>query len=327
VTLRRVLFLLALLPALVIPATRPAGARIVDGVIAVVNGDPVTYSEFRESVAEMLRIPEGDADLYLREERNRSRILQGIETLVESVLVRQRLETLGQAVSDTEVEQAVLSVQKNNGMSADEFRAALEREGVTPLAFRRRIRWQMERGAIVRALRIKAVTVTEEEVRRYFEENEERFRKGGEVRVEILYLPVPEATAGDGEEAVAQRIAAQQAAEGIRAGLTLAEALRLVAPTVPGATVMEPGFLKTEELAPEIGREVARLRTGEVSSPVFTAEGGFIVRVLERRGGTLPPFEELRERLTEELVDRRSEQSYSDILTELKREATIDIRL
>lgn len=326
-TLRRILILLALLPALVAPAVRPAGARIVDGVVAVVNGDPVTYSEFRESVAEMLRIPEGDADLYLREERNRSRILQGIETLVESVLVRQRLETLGQAVSDTEVEQAVLSVQKNNGMSADEFRAALEREGITPHAFRRRIRWQMERGAIVRALRIKAVTVTEEEVRRYFEENEERFRKEGEVRVEILYLPVPEASAEDGEEAVAQRIAAQQAADGIRAGLTLAEALRLVTPTVPGAAVMEPGFLKTEELAPEIGREVARLRTGEVSSPVFTAEGGFIVRVLERRGGTLPPFEELRETLTEELVDRRSEQSYADILTELKREATIDIRL
>ncbi|GAB4369062.1 MAG: peptidyl-prolyl cis-trans isomerase [Deltaproteobacteria bacterium] len=324
-TRRRILFLLALAAAGFVAAARATDARIVDGVVAVVNGEPVTYSEFRESVAEMLRIPEGDADLYLREERNRSRILQGIETLVESVLVRQRLVALGQEVSDKEVEQAVRSVQRDNRMSEEEFRAALEREGITPQAFRRRIRWQMERGAIVRALRMKAVTVTEEEVRRYYAENEERFRKGGEVRVEILHLPVP--AAGDGDEAVGPRIAARRAADAIRAGLTLAEAVRLVAPTVPGASVMEPGFLKTEELAPEIGREVERLRTGEVSSPVFTAEGGFIVRVLERRGGTAPPFEELRERLTEELVDRRSEQSYAEILTELKREATIDIRL
>lgn len=327
-TLRRILFLLVLAAVGFASAARPTAARLVDGVVAVVNGEPVTFSEFRESVAEMLRIPEGDADLYLREERSRPRVLQGIETLVESVLVRQRLEALGQSVSDREVEQAVLSVQKNNGMSAEQFRSALEQEGITPQAFRRRIRWQMERGAIVRALRIKAVTVTEEEVRRYFEENEERFRKGGEIRMEILHMPLPEpAAGGGGEEAIALRIAAQQAAEGVRAGLTLTEALRLVVPTVPGATVMEPGFLKTEELAPEIGREAARLRSGEVSPPVFTPEGGFIVRVLERRGGTLPPFEELRERLTEELVDRRSEQSYSDILTELKREATIDIRL
>lgn len=315
--------LLAGLLAVVVPRS---DARIVDGVVAVVNGDPVTFSEFRESVAEMLGIPEGDADLYLREERDRSRVLKGIETLVESVLVRQRLEALGQGISDKEVEQAVVSVQKNNGMSAEEFQAALEREGLSPSAFRRRIRWQMERGAIVRALKLRAVTVTEEEVRLYFEENEERFRKGGEIRVEILHLPVPPMVEGS-EQAVASRIAAQKAAEGIRAGLSFAEAVRLVNPTVPGATVMEPGFLKTEELTPEIGREVDRLRTGQVSSPVFTPEGGFIVRVLERRGGTAPPFEELRSRLTEELVDRRSEQSYADILSDLKREATIDIRL
>lgn len=323
---RGILLLCFLLPGVLAVVPRTAGARLVDGVVAVVNGDPVTFSEFRESVAEMLGIPEGDADLYLREERDRSRILKGIETIVESVLVRQRLESLGQAVTDKEVDQAVASVRNGNGMSEEEFRFALEREGISPSAFRRRIRWQMERGAIVRALRLKSVTVTEEEVRRYFEKHEERFRKGGEIRVEILYLPVPSPEEGN-EQAVATRIAAQQAAEGIRAGLSFDEAVRLVVPAVPGASVMEPGFLKTEELAPEIGREVSRLRTGEISSPVFTAEGGFIVRVLERRGGAAPPFEEFRDRLHEELVDLRSEQSYADILSELKREATIDIRL
>jgi len=323
---RRILLLLLLFPGLLVSAAPTAEARVVDGVVAVVNGAPVTFSEFRESVSEMLGIPEGDADLYLRLERDRARVLKGIETMVELVLVRQRLEALGQAVSDKEVDQAVVSVQDGNQLSAEEFQAALEREGLSLPAFRRRIRWQMERGAIVRALKMRAVTVTEEEVRRYYEENEERFRKGGEIRVEILHLPAPPAEEGS-ERAVATRIAAQQAAEGVRSGLSFAEAVRLVTPAVPNASAMEPGFLRTEELASEIGREVERLRTGEVSSPVFTAEGGFIVRVLERRGGTPPPFEELRAKLTEELVDRRSEQSYADILSELKGEATIDIRL
>jgi len=326
VRIRGIPVLFFLLPGLLFFAAPTAHARVVDGVVAVVNGAPVTFSEFRESVAEMLGIPEGDADHYLRVERDLARVLRGIETLVESVLVRQRLEALGQAVSDKEVDQAVVSVQKNNGMSAEEFQMALEREGTSLPAFQRRIRWQMERGAIVRALKMRAVTVTEEEVRQYFEANEERFRTGGEIRVEILYLPVPPMGEGS-EQAVAPRIAAQQAAEGIRAGLSFADALPLVLPTVPGAMAMEPGFMKTDELAPEIGREVERLRTGDVSSPVFTAEGGFIVRVLERRGGTPPPFEELRVKLTEELVDRRSEKAYADILSELKAEATIDIRL
>jgi len=305
---------------------REAAARLVDGVVAVVSGEPVTFSEFRESVAETLGISEGDTDVYLREERDRGRVLKGLETLIESVLVRQKLEQLGQAVSDREVEQAVEAVRKNSGMAEEEFRAALEQEGLSPAAYRRRLRWQMERGAIVRALEFRAVTVTEEEVRSYFEENAERFRKGGEIRMEILFLPLPPGEE-DGEPAVAPRIAAQQAAEGFRAGMSLADAVRLVSGAVPGAAVMEPGFVKTEDLAPEIGREVQRLRTGEVSPPVFTGEGGFLVKVLERRGGTLPEFPELKRPLTDELVDRRSEKAYADILAELKQEATIDIRL
>lgn len=305
---------------------REAGARVVDGVVAVVSGEPVTFSEFRESVAETLGIPEGDADHYLREERDRGRILKGLETLIESVLVRQKLEALGHAVADKEVEQAVESVRKGNGMTEEEFRVALEQGGLSLAAYRRRLRWQMERGAVVRALKLRAVTVTEEEVLAYFEEHAERFRKGGEIRVEILFLPLPPGEE-DGEPAVAPRIAAQQASEGIRAGMSFPEAVRLVSGTVPGAAVMEPGFLDTEDLAPEIGREVKRLRTGEVSLPVFTGEGGFLVKVLERRGGTLPEFSGMKSALTEELVDRRSEKAYSDILTELKQEATIDIRL
>jgi len=42
----------------------PVRARTVDGVVAVVNDEPITFSEFRESVAESLGIPEGDADIH-----------------------------------------------------------------------------------------------------------------------------------------------------------------------------------------------------------------------------------------------------------------------
>jgi hypothetical protein len=41
----------------------------------------------------------------------------------------------------------------------------------------------------------------------------------------------------------------------------------------------------------------------------------------------LPEFAELSDTLREELADRRSEKAYSDILAELKKSASIDIRL
>lgn len=303
-----------------------SAARIVDGIVAVVNDEPITYSEFRESVAENMGIPEGDADIYLREETDRNRILSGIETLVDSVLVRQALAKLGDSVSGRAVDRAVDSVMKSNKMSEAEFRQLLASEGISPNAYRRRIRWQLERSAIVRAKKMKEVTVTEEEMRAFFRENAERFLKGGEVRLETLYLPFPAGT--DNADAIARtRIAAQQAADYVRSGMTFDEVARLLGSGVPDASVVSSDFVKTDDLVPEIAREVHLLKTGQASPPVSAGSGIYLVKVLGRRGGSLPEFSTVKEALQEELVNRRSERAFAEILVELKKAATIDVHL
>ena len=320
-----------LFPALVlllglVAAGSPAGARIVDGVVAVVNDEPITFSEYRESVAETLGIPEGDADIYLREETDRKRILTGLEKLIETVLVRQELKRIGESISDKEVDQAVESVRKSSDLSEEDFRVLLEQEGLSLEGYRRRIRWQLERGAVVRARKLKEVTVTEEEVRAYFRENEERFLVGAEVRLEVLVLPSPASEAGTDND-VRIRIAAQQASDLLRSGSTLPEVSGLLASTVPGAEVISSDFVKEEDLVPEIGKEVHRLKKGEISPPLFVKDGAHLIKVLDRRGGTLPEFSSVKGSLTEELTDRRSERAFDDILVDLKKAATVDIRL
>lgn len=303
-----------------------AHPKIVDGIVAVVNGEPITFSEFRESTAETLGIPEGDADIYLREEKDRSRILDRLESLVDEVLVRQELEKIGQPVTVRDVDRAVESVMRGSDMSEAAFRETLAREGVTPSAYRERIRWQMERGSIVRAKKLKEVTITEEEARTYFRETAERFLTGAEVRLETLFLPFPAEDAG--AEATARvRIAAQHAAEYAESGMSLPEAAGLLSSEVPGVLAVSSEFLRMEDLIPEIAKEVRRLRTGETSQPVFSETGVYLVKVLERRGGTLPEYSDVKAAITEELVDRRSERAFEEILEELKKAATIDIHL
>jgi peptidyl-prolyl cis-trans isomerase SurA len=301
-------------------------ARVIDGVVAVVGEDPVTFSEVRDAVADGLGIPTGDADLYLREEKNSRRILYWVETLVDSVLVRRELERIGQPVSDPEIARALESIRKNNNLTEAEVSEALARDGMTLPGYRARLRWQMERGAIVRAKKLKDVTVTEEEVKAYFRENADRFREGGEVLLETLHLPFPPEEAGT-ERDVRLRIAAQQAGEYVRSGRTFAEAADLLSTSLHGASVMSSGFVNKADLLPEIQKEIRKLRTGETSSPFFTEGGAYLITVKERRGGVLPEFAMLSGTLTEELADRRSEKAYADLLAELKKAASIDIRL
>ena len=300
--------------------------RVIDGVVALVNEEPVTFSEVRESVSEGMGIPVGDADALLREERDPRAVLRWIEALVDSVLVRKELEKLGQPIAEGEIDKAVESVRNANGMSQAQFNELLGKEGVSLPAYRRRIRWQMERGAIVRARKFKEVTVTESEVRDFFKESGERFLVGAQVRLETLFFPIASPSARD-EDAAQARIAVQQAAEAVRAGRTFAEAQSLVRGTFPGVQRNDVDFMTTEDLLPELQREVRRLRAGESSLPFFSETGVWLLRVVERRGGTPGDFSAVKDSLTEELTDRRSEKAYSDLLSELKRSASIDVRL
>lgn len=300
--------------------------RVIDGVVALVNEEPVTFSEVRESVSEGMGIPVGDADALLREEHDSRSVLRWIEALVDSVLVRKELEKLGQPIAETEIDKAVESVRKANNLNEAQFNELLGKEGISLPAYRRRIRWQMERGAIVRARKHKEVMVTESEVRDYFRESGERFLVGAKVQVETLFFPIDSAPSA-GLDAAQARIAVQQAAEAIREGRTFAEAEASVRGTFPKVQLHASGFVTTEDLFPELQREVRRLRAGEVSPPFFTEAGAYLLRVVERRGGAPGDFSAVKDTLTEELTDRRSEKAFADILSELKRSASIDVRL
>jgi peptidyl-prolyl cis-trans isomerase SurA len=304
----------------------PAYPRVIDGVVALVNEEPVTFSEVREEVAEGMGIPVGDADTFLREERDRATVLRWIDGLVESVLVRTELAKQGQQVSEAEVDRAVDSVRKSNGVNEAQFVEILSREGLSMPAYRRRVRWQLERGAIVRARKFKEVTVTEDEVREYFRENAERFLVGAQVRLETMFFPVPSSESA-AEVAPRARFAAQQASDLIRAGKSLPEALEAVRGTFPDTRVLSGQLLPTEDLLPEVQKEVHRLRTGETSQPFAAEEGIYIVRVVERRGGTPGDFTQVKDALTDELTTRRSERAFADILEELKKSASIDVHL
>ncbi len=319
-------FLSVMAGAAVLLSSVPAFPRVIDGVVALVNDEPITYSEVREEVAGGMGMPLGDADVFLREQRDVQGVLRWINGLVEAFLVRAELKKKGQSVTEKELDRAIENVRKANRVDEAQFAELLAREGLTLPAFRNRIRLQLERGAIIRELKFKEVTVTEDEVRDYFRESAERFFVGGEVRVEALYFPITSETARE-EQAGRARYSARLASGAVRQGRPLADGLEAARAVFPDVQLVSGDFVPAEDLMPEMRQEIGRLRSGERSEPFAAGEGVYIVRVVERRGGKAQEFSEVRAPLTEELMDRRSERALADILKELKKSASIDVRL
>ena len=243
--------------------------------------------------------------------------------LVDSVLVRKEAEKLGQPIAEGEIDKAVESVRKANGMSEAQFAELLGKEGISLPAYRRRLRWQMERsdrpGAQVQG-------------------------GHGDGKRGARLLPgergtVPRWGRRSGSRRSSSRSPPRSPRRRRRAG---ADRRAAGGRGGPGGTHLRRGagvgsrnvslsihaadFVTTEDLLPEPAAGSSPSAGRESSSPFFAEAGAYLLRVVERRGDARG-FLRGEGRFDRGLTDRRSEKAYSDLLSELKRSASIDVRL
>lgn len=142
--------------------------------------------------------------------------------------------------------------------------------------------------------------VADADVRRYYEENEEQFRRTEGARLKVAYIPL---TVTDADrEAVIGR--ARELREEIVTGADFA-ALARTESTDPGSREQggDLGTFQRGQMVPQFDSVVFSLPVGEVSEPVVTPYGVHLIEVLEREGDQararhiLLPFEKREEEL------------------------------
>jgi peptidyl-prolyl cis-trans isomerase SurA len=81
------------------------------------------------------------------------------------------------------------------------------------------------------------------------------------------------------------------------------------------------------ELAEPFISAAAGLSVGQVSDVVETPQGFHILRLDEKNPGRIPAFEEVRDRLSNMILERKRKEAISGWTEKLKKEAHIEIRL
>jgi len=251
------------------PAAAPSSDDVMDRVICVVNNDAITLYELEEAEAHYLyetkeQMPTGDARKALRE-----RLLG---TIIENRIQLQQAERDKIVVDDVEItEQLQDIVKKVNARSQMEFEEALKAQGLTLDAVRKRIKDQIMVQRLTRRKVALRVSITEQEIDRYLEENRSKLEVGlGFEARHILFLP----ESGKGEEGWK---GAQQKAEQVYARLREGEDFGALAKEYSedpsGKDGGNLGALKRGELAPEIEAAILKLNPGQYSAPFRSAVG------------------------------------------------------
>jgi parvulin-like peptidyl-prolyl isomerase len=89
----------------------------------------------------------------------------------------------------------------------------------------------------------------------------------------------------------------------------------------------ELGYFRKGELLPAFEKEALRLRIGEVSGIIRTEYGFHLIKLLDRRGGDAPPFEEIKEKVHADYLEREKENAIQQFLSTLKEKSVIEIKL
>ena len=177
----------ALLGAGVLSLSASSRAEIIERVVAKVNGDIVTQSEFEArqlAAVQAARIAPDQVESYLRQ--NNARILQ---EAVDDLLITQRAADLGIKLRPEYVQDVIEGIKKENNIPDDaELKRQLRREGMSLDDLKRNIeRSVLRRQVLSRELEQKT-TVTEAEAKAEYEQHKAEYGKSASVHLQEIVV-------------------------------------------------------------------------------------------------------------------------------------------
>jgi peptidyl-prolyl cis-trans isomerase SurA len=305
-----------LLPSLLL-VPRAARAETIERVVAKVNGQIITLSEFQArqiAAAQGARVDPGSVAAFLRQ--NNARILQ---EAIDEILILQKAEDAGIRAPAAWIDEAIEGIKKENRIETDEqMQAALEREGLTLAELRQNI----ERGVVRRI-------VMQRDVQPKIEASE------ADVRAEYERLKATEftrpATVTLQEILIAEDrggvTLARELAEKARAGEDFQALARTYSSAPSRTNGGDLGQLAQGDLHPSLEKLAFELPVGAVSDPL-PVEGGYrLIRVVAKTTGSTTPFDAVRDRVRERVMMARFDQAYEEFVAELRKSSVVELRV
>lgn len=287
---------------------------VIERVMARVNSQIVTLSEFEArqlAAVQAARVPEGEIEAFLRQ--NNAKLL---EEAMEELLLVDRAATLGMKLRPEYLDQVVEDIKKEQNIaSEEEFLAQLKREGLTIDALRRNI----ERQVVVRQVRSRDIDpkaqVSEADVRAEYER-----RKGADftrkATVHLMEIVLKGEGAATAAGALVERLKKGEDFE------TLARAHSTSGSRAAGGDL---GRVEPADLNPALSSAIAELRPGQVSAPVAVEGSFWILKVQERLADEVTAFDQVKDRIKEDLSRTRFEKVYEDYIADLKKTAVYTV--
>ncbi len=302
---------------------------VVDEVVVQVNDDVITLSMLKRETRDRIEAlkQQGRTEQQAADEVAKHQA-ELIATLINEKLLLQRGKELEMAADiEAEVNRRMLQIAQEQGInSIEKLYEAMRASKLDPEDIRRTMRTEMMKQAVLQQEVDRRVYLTPSaaELKKYFDQHPDKFRKPESVKLSEIYL----STVGKEDAAVRARaleIIAQARAGADFGSLAAANSERekngqRSAPQDKGVV----GEFDVTNLREDLVAALKNVQAGGVTEPIKLTEGYQILRVDARTpGGSTPVFNENRVR--EAILIEKQPKEREEYLQKLRNEAFIKV--
>jgi|GEM_PF-1368619 len=293
--------------------------RTIDKTVVIVNNDIILESDidnFLEKIkSKSFQELFGGIDENVLKNRN-----SALQLLVEEKIIDQQVKKLDLTASESEVDGQIRAILKRNGISRQQLQDRLKQLGATMQEYRDGIRRQIERRNLVEREIKPSLEVTEEQLRHFYMRNARP--EDSETQYKIAHILI-ENKDKDGVKAAerAKRIWADVSNKPENFETFVKDFSDDTSTAESGGLL---GSFSPSSLIKEFREAVPKTDVGKVTSPIKTAAGYHIVKILEATTGDFANLsKERKDALRNQMIAVELEKRMAMWLERKKNEAFI----
>jgi peptidyl-prolyl cis-trans isomerase C len=248
---------------------------------------------------------------------------EAMQLLIEQELVRQAAEANGIVATPEEIDAAIAEVSEPFD-DPQEFERRLQTEGFTPDSYREHVGRMIAAKKYLDEVRLGASEVGDQELEKYYRDNEYRLTFPEQVRVRHILLTWKPMGTGDDKGAIRRQM--QPILERARAGEDFAALARELSDDyATKKSGGDTGLFQRGQMVPAFEAVAFALQPGEISDPVETVFGVHILKLEEHREPQLVPLDEIREQLRDHIREEKMEAAAKREIARLREAGEVEI--
>ncbi|MGA2451023.1 MAG: SurA N-terminal domain-containing protein [Polyangiaceae bacterium] len=313
-----------------------ARATIVERVVAVIGERALLWTDLIHRATPsriQIRMQTHDPNMISAQEQEMYK--EVLDRMIDDRLEEQQADKAHISVSTDEIDRAIENIisqaqaTQGRAVTQQDVLSEIHRRGMSEQEFRDELRRQILEGKLLE-LRVRPrVRVTEQDARSTYQRFAQETREQQSVEVRILALRVQRGA--DSEEFRARMALADEIVRRARSGADFCAIVQQYSDdSATRAACGSRGPQAFATLLPEIQGAVLAGKPGEVSDPVtvhFGQQEEAIVVVMPLGAAKVPPFEEVKNEMTQRALVDALERGRKQWLQELRHKVYIDVRL